>query len=220
MYSHAQSTAQHIPLTNYIIFIHSFLDSIARIVSEDYVPSFDDAALSLLSRSPHSNVLALEVGMGPRVYHFVTWTRLGASSSIEKEESEELDAILFIAEPGLYKTHHTTGARMDEWDNTLQRFRFVCDLPWLAEKDILLVFSNIKKLASKPSDMLFPNSEGDHHGEAIDNVVTRFLSSGENGSRKIHVTLADDRDTTRNLSCLDFYMQMILNKKAVSDRHS
>ena len=158
--------------------------------------------------------------MGPRVYNFVTWTRLGASSSIEKEESEELDAILFIAEPGLYKTHHTTGARMDEWDNTLQRFRFVCDLPWLAKKDILLVFSNIKKLASKPFDFPFSNCEGDHPGEAIDDVVTRFLSSGENGSRKIHVILADDHDTTRNLSCLDFYMQMILNKKAVSDRHS
>lgn len=73
------------------------------------------------------------------------------------DECDDLDAILFMVDLAVYTTYSTDGSLVDEWDNTLQRFRHFCKLPWYAEKDIILVFLNFDKFSKNSSKLHSPS---------------------------------------------------------------
>lgn len=208
------------PLTDHFILFHSFLNSTARIVSADYRPTLEDAAMSLVTRTLRSEVLKLPARMSSRMYNFVRWTPAGASVRRNwADEFEDLKAILFMADLAICKSHSTDGALVDEFDSTLQRFHRVYKLPWLAKKDIILIFLNIDKFSQKsPNVRTASNKQEETLSKTTDAIVNQFVSLNEVESRQIHVIIADKEESAKNLECLEGAVERILSKKAISTR--
>lgn len=186
-----------------------FLDSIHRIASAGYIPTFEDAAMSLIVRNGHSDSLRLPVSMSSRHYSFVRWVPHGASLKMPHEpsrnmadECENLDAVLFMAD---CNTYFADSSLENEWDNTLQRFRLFCKFPWLAEKDIILVFLNIDKFPIEPLDgHALRHSKQNNYAETATrgDIINRFCSLNEDDSREIYAICAEMTQGPKIWTCL------------------
>ncbi|CAF9942098.1 hypothetical protein IMSHALPRED_003202 [Imshaugia aleurites] len=194
-------------------------------MSADFVPNFEDAAMSLVSRGRRFDVLTLPVSLSPRRYKFITWIPARDYLKIPRDaplmnwpdELEGLDAMIIMVDLAVFTAH---GAFLDEFD-TLQRFRRVCNSIWLAEKDVILVLLNIDKLSNKsPIVSAHDYKEEESQAQVADTVVNRFLSLNQDESRKIHVIFADNDDSSKNLECFEGAVQQILERKTVAAGNS
>lgn len=135
------------------------------------------------------------------------------------DECEDLDAILFKVDLATYDTYSVGSSIADKWNDTLLRFRHICKLPWLAEKDIILFFLNLEELSCKP-----PNVPGashthrDSHVITLDEIIEMFASHNEDESREIYVFFADDNVRAKNLEAFKRLVEHILSKRVISAR--
>ena len=194
-------------------------------MSADFVPNFEDAAMSLVSRGRRFDVLTLPVSLSPRRYEFITgipardYLKIPRNAPLMNwpDELEGLDAMIFMVDLAVLNAH---GAFLDEFD-TLQRFRRVCNSIWLAEKDVILVLLNIDKLSNNsPIVSAHDYKEEESQAQVADTVVNRFLSLNQDESRKIHVIFADNDDSSKNLECFEGAVQQILERKTVAAGNS
>ena len=181
--------------------------------------------MSLMARNRRLYSLTLPVGMGSQRYNLVRWTPRGVSLGIPSEassrnmadECEDLHAILFVADLAIYGVISADGSPVDEWNDTLLRFRHICKLPWLAEKDIILFFLNWEELSRKPPNMPAPShTHKDYHLNTTDEIIKLFVSYNEDESRKIYVFFADDNVKAKNLEAFEKIVEQILSKRVIS----
>ena len=185
--------------------------------------------MSLIARTQRTNSLrltdslTLPVQMSSRRYSFVRWTPTRASLRFPREtpsknmadECEDLDALLFMADLTVDNTYSADGSLVDEWADTLQRFRRFCTLPLLAEKDIIL-FLNTEKSSNKSSKLHSPSyKQEESHERSIDNFLESIALNADE-SRKIYVMVADNDESDKNLAFLEAAVEVILSKKAIS----
>lgn len=143
------------------------------------------------------------------------------SSRNMADECEALDAILFMADLATYGIDSADGSLVDEWNDPLLRFRRICKLPWLAEKDIILFFLNFEEFSRKPPNAPTPShAHKDSHVTTADEITKMFVSSNEDESRKIHVFFIDDNVRAKNLEAFENTVERILSKRAMSARVS
>lgn len=136
------------------------------------------------------------------------------------DECENLDAVLFMAD---CNTYFADSSLENEWDNTLQCFRRFCKLPWLAEKDIILVFLNIDKFPIEPLDgHVLRHSKPNDYAETATrgDIINRFCSLNEDDSREIYAICVENDTRAKNLDMFENAVQLILNKKTKSARES
>ena len=181
--------------------------------------------MSLIARTRNCDSLTLPVAMSPRRYNFLRLRPRGvsvrnfpqASSRNMADECEILDAVLVTVDLAIYSTYSTDGSPVDEWEDTLQSFRRICKLPWLAEKEIVLIFLNLDKLSKKRLSVHVPSHKNrDRHPWTANEIVQTFLSLDEDDSREIHVIFADNEVRAKNLECFERAMERILSKKATA----
>ena len=135
------------------------------------------------------------------------------------DECEDLDAILFMADLATYGTNSADGSLVDEWNDTLLRFRHICKLPWLAEKDIILFFLNLEELSRKLPNVFAPShTHKDSHVRTADEIIEMFASCNEDESREIYMFSADDDVRSKNLGAFESLVEQILRKRAISAR--
>lgn len=133
------------------------------------------------------------------------------------DECEKLDAVLVTVDLANYRTYSADRSPVDEWEDTLQNFRRICKLPWLAEKEIVLIFLNLDKLSNKrPSVHVSSHTSRDRHPWTANGIVQTFSSLNEDESREIHVIFADNEVRAKNLECFERAMERILSKKATA----
>lgn len=129
------------------------------------------------------------------------------------DECEDLNAVLFIVDLAVYNTYSTDGSLEQDGDDTLERFRRHCKLPWLAEKDIILVFLNLKKLSNKALNVHTPRHRNrENHMRKADDIVERFVSLNKGDYRQIYVIFADNDNRAKNLDCLENAMKQIMSE--------
>ena len=181
--------------------------------------------MSLLARTRNSESLTLPVAMSSRRYNFLRWSRRGTSLLDPPQapvrnmayECETLDAVLFTVDLAICITYSTDGSTVDEWEDTLQNFRRICKLPWLAEKEIVLIFLNLDEFSNKRLSVHVPDHKHRaRHPWTANELVQTFFSLHEDDSREIHVIFADDKVRGKNLECFERAMEQILSKKATA----
>lgn len=199
------------------LFFCSFLDSITRVAIADYIPTFEDAAMSLIVRTDAFDSATLPVSMSSKTYTFIKWTPHKASLWIPPAdpprdlgyECEQLDGIFFMVDLAICNPDLAENSTLDEWGETLDRFARICKQPWLVGKDVLLVLKNLEKLQPSVHASSF-KGESAHTG-TVDAIVHRFCSLNEDESREIYI-LFDNKVRASSLDCLHQMMKPIMRK--------
>ena len=133
------------------------------------------------------------------------------------DECKNLDAIVFVADLAIHNAYSADGSVGDEWNKTLLRFRHICKLPWLARKDIVIIFLNVEELSRKSSNVHDPSrAHKNIQTRTADDIKKRFTSLDKNELREIHVIFAENEVRAKNLEALERVVKQILSKKATA----
>ena len=193
MYIKLENSHSNLPSTDCSLPSRSYLQSINRILDGDFVPSFEDAAMSLIDRSRRADVLTLPLSTSHLRYSFVQWT-----PPFSSEELEGLDYLWFMADITLISTDP------DKLNETLESFRCLFEFKWLASKDIMLVFQN----------HALRHKQDDDYMKSMNNILDQFCSLNEDKSREIFTVFARDDNSAFNLAYLQEVVQYgFLNRR-------
>lgn len=207
--------------------MHSYFDSIDRIMQPDYLPTNQDV---LRSRVKTTGVVTEIFTLGELTYYMYD---VGGQRSERKKWIhcfENVTTILFLVAISEYDQLLFEDETVNRMQEALTLFDSICNSRWFVKTSIILFLNKIdrfkEKLLVSPMKNYFPDYEGtrqmeselpqdkyneivrtggSEYGNACDYILNRFVSLSQQPEKQIYTHFTCATDTTQ----IKFVMQAV-----------
>ncbi|KIK60242.1 hypothetical protein GYMLUDRAFT_244671 [Collybiopsis luxurians FD-317 M1] len=167
-----------------------FLDSLDRISSFNYVPTYQDIALcGDIMGDKAKTVIEVAFKIGELTYKFF---HIGVQHLAKKKwisSFENVTAVVFVVNMSEYDEVLYEDQTMNRMQEALSLFDSICNSRWFSKTAIILMMNEgdllQEKLRRSPLDYHFPDyTGGDNYDAACEYLLHRFVSLNQNAATK------------------------------------